>query len=62
MGDVIKKAGPFRLNSAGTVSHMLVASIISQQISGKAAASIRQKAAQYIAPEKISPETWPVEP
>ncbi|PYS27930.1 MAG: DNA-3-methyladenine glycosylase 2 family protein [Acidobacteria bacterium] len=57
MGDVIKKAGPFRLKLGRDRFHMLVASIISQQISGKAAASIRQKLAQYIAPEKISRES-----
>ncbi|MGE5195021.1 MAG: DNA-3-methyladenine glycosylase family protein, partial [Deltaproteobacteria bacterium] len=36
---------------------MLVASIISQQISGKAARSIRHRLVELIAPEKITPHT-----
>src|SRR6266850_1272306 len=57
MGGVIRKAGPFRLKIGRSRFHMLVASIISQQISGKAAASIRRKLEQYIAPQKISPQS-----
>jgi DNA-3-methyladenine glycosylase II len=57
MRDVIRKAGPFRLKLGRDRFHMLVASIISQQISGKAAASIRNKLVQYIVPQKISPES-----
>ena len=57
MRGVIRKAGPFRLRLRRDRFYSLVSSILSQQISGKAAASIRARLEEYVAPEKISPET-----
>jgi DNA-3-methyladenine glycosylase II len=57
MGDVIRRAGPFRLKPRRDRFYSLVSSILSQQISGKAAASIRARLVEYVAPEKISAET-----
>src|SRR5438105_2014755 len=56
MRDVIRRAGAFRLKPRGDRFHSLVSSILSQQISGKAAASIRARLEDYVAPEKISAE------
>src|SRR2546422_4494542 len=57
MRDVIRRAGPFRLKLRRDRFHALVSSILSQQISGKAAASIRARLEEYVAPERISPES-----
>ncbi|MBS0265468.1 MAG: DNA-3-methyladenine glycosylase 2 family protein [Planctomycetes bacterium] len=52
---VISQVGPFTLQRDRDHFKMLVRSIISQQISGKAAQSIRQKLEALVAPEKINP-------
>src|SRR6266404_9996279 len=57
MREVIRKAGPFQLKLRRDRFYSLVSSILSQQISGKAAASIRARLEEYVAPEKISAET-----
>lgn len=57
MRDLIEKAGPFTLKPRRDRFHALVGSIISQQISGKAADSIRQRLKQRVAPGKISAES-----
>src|SRR6516165_11664945 len=57
MRGVIRKAGPFRLKPRRDRFYSLVSSILSQQISGKAAASIRARLEAYVAPETISAET-----
>ena len=54
---LIDAVGPFTLKPKRDRFGMLVASIISQQISGKAARSIRQRLVELIAPEKIAPHT-----
>jgi DNA-3-methyladenine glycosylase II len=56
MRELIRKAGPYTLRPRGDRFHMLVASIISQQISGSAARSIRQRLLDHVAPEKLSAE------
>jgi DNA-3-methyladenine glycosylase II len=57
MRAVIRRAGPFRLKPRRDRFYSLVSSILSQQISGKAAASIRGRLEEYVAPERISAET-----
>ncbi len=57
MRDVIRKAGPCTLKPRRDRFHMLIASIISQQISGSAARSIRKRLLDHLAPEKLSPES-----
>ena len=57
MGEVILRAGPFGLKPRRDRFYSLVSSILSQQISGKAAAAIKARVEQYVAPEKISPES-----
>src|SRR5438046_3545260 len=57
MRDLMKKAGPFTLKPRRDRFHTLVGSIISQQISGKAADSIRRRLKQRVAPERISAES-----
>jgi DNA-3-methyladenine glycosylase II len=57
MRAVIVKAGPFRLKLRRDRFYSLVSSILSQQISGKAAASIRGRLEEYVSPERISAET-----
>src|SRR2546430_17205197 len=57
MRDVIRRAGAFRLKPRRDRFYSLVSSILSQQISGKAAASIRARLEEYVAPERISPES-----
>src|SRR5215510_8919238 len=57
MRQVIRKAGPFRLKLRRDRFYSLVSSILSQQISGKAAASIRARLEEYLAPDTISPES-----
>lgn len=55
MRDVIDAVGPFTLRAKRDRFGMLVGSIISQQISTKAAASIRRRVQELTAPEKLSP-------
>jgi len=55
MRRLIDAVGPFTLPLDRDRFRMLVRSIISQQISGKAAQSIRQRLEALVAPEKISP-------
>jgi len=57
MRELIQKAGPFRMKLHRDRFQALVYSIIAQQISGKAASSIRARLANFIHPERISPET-----
>ena len=54
MRQVIRKAGPFTLRPHRNRFRALVFSIVSQQISGKAAASIRAKLVEYLKPQPIS--------
>jgi DNA-3-methyladenine glycosylase II len=55
MRRLIDAVGPFTLRLDRDRFRMLVRSIISQQISGKAAKSIRERLEALIAPERISP-------
>src|SRR5579872_422514 len=55
MRRLIDNVGPFTLRLDRDRFRMLVRSIISQQISGKAAQSIRKRLEALVAPEKISP-------
>jgi len=55
MRRVIDVVGPFTLKAKRDRFQMLVASIISQQISGKAARSIRQRLEALVAPSSITP-------
>src|SRR5438477_5858076 len=57
MRDVIKRAGPFAMRRHRNRFRALVYSILGQQISGKAAASIRARLVDYLKPDQISPET-----
>jgi len=57
MKAVIRKAGPYTVKPRRDRFYMLVASIISKQISGSAARSIRQRLLDNLAPEKLSPES-----
>lgn len=57
MRRLIDVVGPFSLKVKRDRFGMLVSSIISQQISGKAARSIRGRLEALIAPEKITPHT-----
>src|SRR5438477_12618593 len=54
MRDVIRKAGPFTMRRHRNRFRALVFSILSQQISGKAAASIRARLVDYLKPHQIS--------
>src|SRR5215831_1660006 len=56
MRDLIRKAGPYELKPRRDRFHALVSSIISQQISGSAARSIRQRLFDHVLPEKLNPE------
>ncbi len=56
MRGLIQRAGPYRLKLRRDRFHALVSSIISQQISGSASRSIRQRLHDYFAPDKLSPE------
>jgi DNA-3-methyladenine glycosylase II len=56
MREVIRKAGPFTLRPHRNRFRALVFSILGQQISGKAAASIRARVVEHLKPEPISPE------
>jgi DNA-3-methyladenine glycosylase II len=57
MRDLMKRAGPFTLKPRRDRFHTLVGSIISQQISGKAADSIHMRLKQRVAPDRISAES-----
>jgi DNA-3-methyladenine glycosylase II len=57
MRDVIKRAGPFTMRRHRNRFRALVFSILGQQISGKAAASIRARLVEYLKPEQISPQS-----
>jgi len=56
MRTLIRRAGPYKLKPRRDRFHALVSSIISQQISGSAARSIRQRLHDHVAPEKLSAE------
>lgn len=53
--DVIRRAGPFELKLKRDRFQALVYSIVSQQISGKAAVAIRKKLQDYVGPEGMTP-------
>src|SRR3989442_12237744 len=57
MREVIRRAGPFQLKLRRDCFYSLVSSILSQQISGKAAAAIRARLEEYVVPERISAES-----
>jgi DNA-3-methyladenine glycosylase II len=57
MRDVIRRAGPFTLKRHRNRFRALVFSIVSQQISGKAAASIRARLVEYLKPDPISAQS-----
>ena len=57
MRDVIRKAGPFTMGRHRNRFRALVFSILGQQISGKAAASIRVRLVDYLQPDQISPHS-----
>ncbi|MCI0534994.1 MAG: DNA-3-methyladenine glycosylase [Verrucomicrobiales bacterium] len=57
LDDLIERVGPFRMKVDRDRFRSLVGSIISQQISGSAARSIRARLEQLVAPRKIAPET-----
>src|SRR5437879_3776858 len=57
MREAIRKAAPFQPKLRRDRFYSLVSSILSQQISGKAAASIRARLEEYVSPEKISAES-----
>jgi DNA-3-methyladenine glycosylase II len=57
MRKVIRKAGPFAMRLRRNRFQSLVFSILGQQISGKAAASIRARLIEHLKPEQISPQT-----
>ena len=57
MKEVIRRAGPFTMRPHRNRFRALVFSILGQQISGKAAASIRGRLVEHLKPEEISPET-----
>jgi DNA-3-methyladenine glycosylase II len=57
MRDVIRRAGPFTLRLNQDRFRSLVFSILSQQISGKAAASMGKRLVEYLRPDKITAES-----
>src|SRR5262252_1993327 len=57
MKEVIRKAGPFSIRLHRNRFRALVFSILGQQISGKAAASIRARLVEYLKPDEISPQS-----
>src|SRR5438132_597306 len=57
MREVIRRAGPFRLKPRRDRFYSLVSSILSQQISGNAAAAIKARVEQFVTPETIAPES-----
>lgn len=56
MRNVIRRAGPFALKVKRDRFQALVYSILSQQISTKAAAAVRQKLHRLLDPEGLTPE------
>lgn len=56
MKDVIRRVGPFGLQLRRDRFHTLVRSILSQQISGRAAQAIRARLEGVVAPQPLSPE------
>jgi len=56
MRDVIRKAGAFSLKLKRDRFQALVYSILSQQISGKAAAAVRRKLEDLVGPNGMTPE------
>jgi DNA-3-methyladenine glycosylase II len=56
MRGLIRKAGPYSLKLRRNRFHALVSSIISQQISGTAAQSIRRRLHDHFAPQILSPQ------
>jgi DNA-3-methyladenine glycosylase II len=56
MRGIIARVGPCRLTRRRNHFLTLVRAIIAQQISGKAAASIRQRVVALVAPGKLTPE------
>jgi DNA-3-methyladenine glycosylase II len=54
--EVIRRAGPFTLKLKNDRFHALVISILSQQISGKAALSIRKKLEGHVGPRGMTPQ------
>src|SRR5262245_33279328 len=56
MREVIRKAGPFTLQLRRNRFRALVFAILGQQISGKAAASIRARLVDYLKPDALSPQ------
>src|SRR5262245_5553292 len=57
MRNVIRRAGPFKMRLHRNRFRALVFSILGQQISREAAASIRSKLVEFLKPETIAPET-----
>jgi DNA-3-methyladenine glycosylase II len=57
MREVIRRAGPFTLRLHRNRFRALVFSILGQQISGKAAASIRARLVDYLRPQPISAQS-----
>jgi DNA-3-methyladenine glycosylase II len=56
LSEVIRQAGPFALKLKRDRFQALVYSILSQQISGKAAAAIRTKLLDFVGPQGLTPE------
>lgn len=54
--DVIRRAGPFTMKLRHDRFHALVVSILSQQISGKAAIAIRKKLEEHVGPGGMTPQ------
>jgi DNA-3-methyladenine glycosylase II len=54
--EVIRQAGPFAIKLKRDRFQALVFSILSQQISGKAALAIRKKFLDYVGPEGMTPQ------
>jgi len=54
--EVIRRAGPFTLKLRHDRFHALVVSILSQQISGKAALAIRKKLEERVGPDGMTPQ------
>ena len=57
MRDVIRRAGPFTMRRHRNRFRALTFSILSQQISTRAAESIRARLIDYVKPDEISPES-----
>src|SRR5262245_65459953 len=57
MREVMRRAGPFTLRLHRNRFRALVFSILGQQISGKAAVSIRARLVDYLRPQMISAQS-----